>query len=87
MLINCIEGILLECLPHSLILGEVARLDDRGNPIVSTANNHIHLQATVMRPAAMIGTEDRVLNPWAHFAKNYGFLPLIGEGTTKYDSQ
>ncbi|CDP03802.1 unnamed protein product [Coffea canephora] len=40
-------------------------------------------EATVMRPAAMIGTEDRVLNPWAHFVKNYGFLPLIGEGTTK----
>ncbi|KAL3517748.1 hypothetical protein ACH5RR_020337 [Cinchona calisaya] len=40
-------------------------------------------EATVMRPAAMIGTEDRVLNPWAHFTKNYGFLPLIGDGTTK----
>lgn len=40
-------------------------------------------EATVMRPAAMIGTEDRVLNSWAHFAKNYGFLPLIGDGTTK----
>ncbi|KAL0419705.1 UNVERIFIED_CONTAM: NADH dehydrogenase [ubiquinone] 1 alpha subcomplex subunit, mitochondrial [Sesamum radiatum] len=40
-------------------------------------------EATIMRPAAMIGTEDRVLNPWAHFAKKYSFLPLIGGGSTK----
>lgn len=31
----------------------------------------------------MIGTEDRILNPWAFFAKKYGFLPLIGGGSTK----
>lgn len=37
-----------------------------------------------MRPAVMIGTEDRILNPWAQFAKNYSFLPLIGDGSTKY---
>ncbi|KAL0383671.1 UNVERIFIED_CONTAM: NADH dehydrogenase [ubiquinone] 1 alpha subcomplex subunit, mitochondrial [Sesamum calycinum] len=40
-------------------------------------------EATIMRPAAMIGTEDRVLNPWAHFAKKYSFLPLMGGGSTK----
>ncbi|XAR61040.1 NADH:ubiquinone reductase (H(+)-translocating) [Bertholletia excelsa] len=40
-------------------------------------------EATVMRPATMIGTEDRILNRWAHFAKNYSFLPLIGDGSTK----
>ncbi|KAL6516212.1 hypothetical protein OROGR_019517 [Orobanche gracilis] len=40
--------------------------------------------ATVMRPAVMIGTEDRILNPWAHFAKKYSFLPLIGDGSTKF---
>ncbi|CAL5436484.1 unnamed protein product [Camellia sinensis] len=40
-------------------------------------------EATIMRPAVMIGTEDRVLNNWAHFAKNYSFLPLIGDGSTK----
>lgn len=45
-----------------------------------------HLQATIMRPAVMIGTEDRILNPWAFFAKKYGFLPLIGGGSTKYVS-
>lgn len=32
----------------------------------------------------MIGTEDRILNTWAHFVKNYSFLPLIGDGSTKY---
>nr|GMD66920.1 NADH dehydrogenase [ubiquinone] 1 alpha subcomplex subunit 9, mitochondrial [Ipomoea batatas] len=40
-------------------------------------------EATILKPAVMIGTEDRILNPWAQFAKNYGFLPLIGGGTTK----
>ncbi|KAI3449832.1 hypothetical protein Pfo_006497 [Paulownia fortunei] len=40
-------------------------------------------EATVMRPAVMIGTEDRILNPWALFAKKYSFLPLIGDGSTK----
>ncbi|XP_021893786.1 NADH dehydrogenase [ubiquinone] 1 alpha subcomplex subunit 9, mitochondrial [Carica papaya] len=40
-------------------------------------------EATIMRPAVMIGTEDRILNPWAQFAKNYSFLPLIGDGSTK----
>uniref|UniRef100_A0A0D3D2A5 NAD-dependent epimerase/dehydratase domain-containing protein n=1 Tax=Brassica oleracea var. oleracea TaxID=109376 RepID=A0A0D3D2A5_BRAOL len=41
-------------------------------------------EATVMRPATMIGTEDRILNPWAMFVKKYGFLPLIGGGTNKF---
>lgn len=40
-------------------------------------------EATVMKPAVMIGTEDRILNPWAHFVKKYGFLPLMGDGSTK----
>ncbi|KAL3647688.1 hypothetical protein CASFOL_008656 [Castilleja foliolosa] len=41
-------------------------------------------EATVMRPAVMVGTEDRILNPWAHFAKKYSFLPLVGDGSTKF---
>ncbi|GAB2220746.1 hypothetical protein Droror1_Dr00008417 [Drosera rotundifolia] len=40
-------------------------------------------EATIMRPSTMIGTEDRILNRWAHFAKNYSFLPLIGDGSTR----
>ncbi|XP_039025016.1 NADH dehydrogenase [ubiquinone] 1 alpha subcomplex subunit 9, mitochondrial-like [Hibiscus syriacus] len=36
-----------------------------------------------MRPAVMNGTEDRIMNLWAHFAKKYSFLPLIGNGSTK----
>ncbi|KHG08643.1 hypothetical protein F383_12346 [Gossypium arboreum] len=40
-------------------------------------------EATVMKPAVMIGTEDRIMNRWAHFAKKYSFLPLIGGGSTK----
>uniref|UniRef100_A0A1U7VQ10 NADH dehydrogenase [ubiquinone] 1 alpha subcomplex subunit 9, mitochondrial-like n=1 Tax=Nicotiana sylvestris TaxID=4096 RepID=A0A1U7VQ10_NICSY len=40
-------------------------------------------EVTIMRPAVMIGTEDRILNPWAHFAKKYGFIPLFGDGSTK----
>lgn len=43
----------------------------------------IHQQATIMRPATMIGTEDRILNRWAQFAKNWGFLPLVGGGSVK----
>ncbi|TYK24607.1 NADH dehydrogenase (ubiquinone) 1 alpha subcomplex subunit 9 [Cucumis melo var. makuwa] len=40
-------------------------------------------EATILRPATMIGTEDRIMNPWAHFAKKYGFIPLFGDGSTK----
>nr|POE59412.1 nadh dehydrogenase [ubiquinone] 1 alpha subcomplex subunit 9, mitochondrial [Quercus suber] len=40
-------------------------------------------EATIMRPAVMVGTEDRIMNTWARSAKNYGFLPLIGGGSTK----
>jgi NADH dehydrogenase (ubiquinone) 1 alpha subcomplex subunit 9 len=40
-------------------------------------------EATILRPAVMIGTEDRILNRWAQFAKKYTFLPLIGNGSTK----
>ncbi|PIM99754.1 NADH:ubiquinone oxidoreductase, NDUFA9/39kDa subunit [Handroanthus impetiginosus] len=40
-------------------------------------------EATVMKPAVMIGTEDRILNTWAQFAKKYSFIPLIGDGSTK----
>lgn len=37
-----------------------------------------------MKPAIMVGTEDRILNRWAHFAKKHNFLALIGDGSTKY---
>ncbi|XP_078440345.1 NAD(P)-binding Rossmann-fold superfamily protein [Wolffia australiana] len=40
-------------------------------------------EATVMKPGVMIGTEDRILNKWAHFAKKWSFIPLIGDGSTK----
>ncbi|OIV90543.1 hypothetical protein TanjilG_32420 [Lupinus angustifolius] len=40
-------------------------------------------EATILRPAVMVGTEDRILNRWAHCAKQYNFLPLIGGGKTK----
>ncbi|KAG6576077.1 NADH dehydrogenase [ubiquinone] 1 alpha subcomplex subunit 9, mitochondrial, partial [Cucurbita argyrosperma subsp. sororia] len=40
-------------------------------------------EATILRPAGMIGTEDRIMNTWAHFAKKYGFVPLFGDGSTK----
>ncbi|TQE09775.1 hypothetical protein C1H46_004549 [Malus baccata] len=41
-------------------------------------------EATILRPAVMVGTEDRILNRWAFFAKKYGFLPLIGDGSAKF---
>jgi NADH dehydrogenase (ubiquinone) 1 alpha subcomplex subunit 9 len=31
----------------------------------------------------MVGTEDRILNRWAQFVKNWGFLPLVGGGSSK----
>lgn len=37
-----------------------------------------------MKPAVLIGTEDRILNSWARFAKKWSFLPLLGGGSTKY---
>ncbi|KAK7393349.1 hypothetical protein VNO78_21902 [Psophocarpus tetragonolobus] len=40
-------------------------------------------EATILKPAVMIGTEDRIMNPWAHFAKKYSFIPLFGDGSTK----
>ncbi|KAH7691922.1 NADH dehydrogenase (ubiquinone) 1 alpha subcomplex subunit 9 protein [Dioscorea alata] len=40
-------------------------------------------EATIMKPATMIGTEDRILNTWAHFVKKWSFLPLVGDGSTK----
>ncbi|KAK1257164.1 hypothetical protein QJS04_geneDACA024404 [Acorus gramineus] len=40
-------------------------------------------EATILKPATMIGTEDRILNKWARFAKKWTFLPLIGDGSTK----
>lgn len=40
-------------------------------------------EATILRPAAMIGTEDRILNKWAQIAKNWVVLPIIGDGCSK----
>ncbi|PWA42682.1 NAD(P)-binding Rossmann-fold superfamily protein [Artemisia annua] len=40
-------------------------------------------EATILRPAVMLGTEDRILNPWAQFARKYNFLPLVSGGSTK----
>lgn len=39
-----------------------------------------------MKPAVMIGTEDRIMNRWAQFAKKYSFIPLFGDGSNKYVS-
>lgn len=41
-------------------------------------------QATVFKPAVMIGTEDRILNRWAQFVKKFGFLALVGNGSRRY---
>lgn len=40
-------------------------------------------EATIMKPGAIIGTEDRILSRWAQFVKKWSFLPLIGDGSTK----
>ncbi|KAF3791935.1 NADH dehydrogenase ubiquinone 1 alpha subcomplex subunit 9 [Nymphaea thermarum] len=40
-------------------------------------------EATIMKPAVMIGTEDRIMNKWAQFAKKWSFLPMIGNGSSK----
>lgn len=40
-------------------------------------------EATIIRPAAMIGTEDRILNKWAQIAKKWSVLPIIGDGSTR----
>ncbi|KAF6144406.1 hypothetical protein GIB67_024633, partial [Kingdonia uniflora] len=40
-------------------------------------------EATILKPAVLVGTEDRIMNRWAQFAKNWGYLPLIGGGSTK----
>ncbi|XP_058095051.1 NADH dehydrogenase [ubiquinone] 1 alpha subcomplex subunit 9, mitochondrial [Magnolia sinica] len=40
-------------------------------------------EATIMKPAVLIGTEDRILNRWAQFVKKWTFLPLMGDGSTK----
>lgn len=53
-------------------------------PWIAESDVQFLLQATIIRPAVMIGTEDRILNAWACFAKNYSFLPLLGDGSTKY---
>jgi NADH dehydrogenase (ubiquinone) 1 alpha subcomplex subunit 9 len=37
-----------------------------------------------MKPGTMIGTEDRIMNTWARFAKSWSFLPIFGDGSTKY---
>ncbi|CAN6486060.1 unnamed protein product [Victoria cruziana] len=40
-------------------------------------------EATIMKPAVMIGTEDRIMNKWAQFVKKWSFLPMIGNGSSK----
>ncbi|KAL2613015.1 hypothetical protein R1flu_024707 [Riccia fluitans] len=40
-------------------------------------------EATVLRPAAFVGTEDRLLNKWAVFAKKMPTVPIIGSGNNK----
>ncbi|ONK63813.1 uncharacterized protein A4U43_C07F19210 [Asparagus officinalis] len=40
-------------------------------------------EATIMKSAILVGTEDRILNRWAQFVKKWSFLPLMGDGSTK----
>lgn len=34
--------------------------------------------ATIMKPAVLVGTEDRMFNSWATLAMNLPYLPLTG---------
>lgn len=40
-------------------------------------------EATILRPAHLVGTEDRLLNRWALWAKKAPSVPIIGDGTNK----
>ncbi|KAL3695186.1 hypothetical protein R1sor_009262 [Riccia sorocarpa] len=40
-------------------------------------------EATVLRPGAFVGTEDRLLNKWAVFARKMPAVPIIGDGNNK----
>ena len=39
-------------------------------------------QATILRSAELVGTEDRLLNSWAILAKKIAAVPLINGGST-----
>jgi NADH dehydrogenase (ubiquinone) 1 alpha subcomplex subunit 9 len=41
-------------------------------------------QATIFRPAHLVGTEDRLLNRIALLAKKTPTVPIIGDGKNKY---
>ncbi|KAF3485659.1 hypothetical protein F2Q69_00052001 [Brassica cretica] len=71
----------------NVVINLIGREYETRNFSFQEVNHHMAEKlalATVMRPATMIGTEDRILNPWAMFVKKYGFLPLIGGGTNKF---
>ncbi|KAG5386911.1 hypothetical protein IGI04_038381 [Brassica rapa subsp. trilocularis] len=71
----------------NVVINLIGREYETRNFSFEEVNHHMAEKlalATVMRPATMIGTEDRILNPWAMFVKKYGFLPLIGGGTNKF---
>eukprot|EP00246_Nothoceros_aenigmaticus_P017028 TRINITY_DN804_c0_g1_i1.p1 TRINITY_DN804_c0_g1~~TRINITY_DN804_c0_g1_i1.p1 ORF type:complete len:391 (+),score=65.72 TRINITY_DN804_c0_g1_i1:306-1478(+) len=40
-------------------------------------------EATILRPAPMVGTEDRLLNRYALYAKNFPAVPIISGGKTR----
>ena len=40
-------------------------------------------EATVFRPAVMIGTEDRFFNNYAQLVKKLPFIPLVDGGETR----
>ncbi|KAL9250473.1 NADH dehydrogenase [ubiquinone] 1 alpha subcomplex subunit 9, mitochondrial-like protein [Drosera capensis] len=70
----------------NVVINLIGREYETRNYSFEEVNHHMAEQlalATIMRPSTMIGTEDRILNRWAHFAKNYSFLPLIGDGSTR----
>ncbi|CAM6099073.1 unnamed protein product [Calypogeia fissa] len=40
-------------------------------------------EATILRPAHLVGTEDRIFNRWALWAKKAPAVPIIGDGNNK----
>lgn len=40
-------------------------------------------QATIFKPAHVVGIEDRLTNTYASLAKQLPFIPLVGGGETK----
>ncbi|GBG73086.1 hypothetical protein CBR_g12802 [Chara braunii] len=76
----------IERLVHVTCLGASKSSPSRRHQAMAAGEEAVHAEydkATILRPGAMFGTEDRLLNKWAIMSKKFSVVTIVDGGKTR----